>query len=276
MVMPEVRRPEETSRQNGLEQAIDRYKQSTSFLTLSENTRSFYRADLAQLEGFLKTAGTLSLTTGINNWFDALKKKQFLQSTVNRKHSSLSGFLKWAQAEGVIRPDFTDGLSKYEKVKRRGCPKTLTAEQTSTLVSKARSLRDASLISIALSTGASITEIVNLNVEDILKTGNGNIAIRFKGLEKKAQPRKLVVDKRLGNEITEYIRRSKLKLEDPLFRGKYGYGRLTRTGVTAVIFKKYAQEIGVENLNPRMLRDTFIANFTGTPHELAKVLGRKV
>ena len=138
-------------------------------------------------------------------------------------------------------------------------------------------MRDASLILIALATGANITEILNLNAEDILKTGDGNTAIRFKGGIHKTQPRTLVVDKRSGDKITEYIKDSGLKPEDPLFRGFRGQherGRLARQGLNFIL-NAYATEIGVENLNPRMLRNTFIANFTGTPHKLSETLGRK-
>ena len=80
----------------------------------------------------------------------------------------------------------------------------MSAEQADSLISKAKNLQDASLISIALTTGATTTEIVNLNTEDILGIEDGNTAIRFKA-HSKTQPRILQIDKRIGSEIAEYI-----------------------------------------------------------------------
>ena len=40
------------------------------------------------------------------------------------------------------------------------------------------------------------------------------------------------------------------------------------------MLRDYGREIGVENLNARMLRNTFIAGFPGTEQQLNEVLGR--
>lgn len=273
-----VRRSEEVLGQNGLEQVIDLYKQSDFFLNFSENTRSAYAADLSKFQEYCKTQGISEVrqieSEDIINWRNQLRQAGRAPATINRKRASLSGFLDWAQVEGIIQPDFTISLPKYESVEKKQ-PRILSAGEADSLISKARNLRDASLILIALKTGASITEIINLNAEDILRTGDGNIAIRFKGGVRKTQPRTLKVDKKTGSKISEYIEEFELKSEDPLFRGRNGRPRLTRQGIN-LILKGYASEIGVKNLNSRMLRDTFIVNFTGTPSELTKILGRKM
>lgn len=272
-----VRRAEEVPYQNGLEQAIDRYKQSDSFLVLSKGTRLGYTADLAQFQGYcqvnaIQTINRLS-SRSVENWRDQLRQGGYAPATINRKRASLSTFLNWAQAEGIIRPDFTIGLSKHEPAGKKQS-RILSVEQVNSLISKAKNFRDASLILIALTTGATITEIVNLNAEDILRTEDGNILIRFKGGVQKTQPRTLVVGKKAGSRIAEYIKDSGLKPENPLFKGVHGHGRLTRQGFNFIL-NEYTPEIGVENLNPRMLRNTFIANFAGTPRELDAILGRR-
>ena len=275
----EALRPTEVSHQNGLEQAIGRYEQSESFLDLSENTRLAYAADLAQFQKYCRTQDISEVSKikseDIRNWHHQLRQAIRAPATINRKSKSLSVFFGWAQAEGIIQPDFTISLPKCKPVEKKQ-PRVLSAGEADSLISKARNLRDASLILIALATGANITEILNLNAEDILKTGDGNTAIRFKGGIHKTQPRTLVVDKRSGDKITEYIKDSGLKPEDPLLLGSNSQedGRLTRGGAH-LILKQYRREIGVENLNPRMLRDTFIANFAGTPQELDAKLGRR-
>jgi len=283
MITPEARRPEGVSHQNGLEQSIDRYKQSDSFLALSENTRLAYTADLAQFQKYCRTQNISEIrqieSENIRNWRYQLRQAGRTPATINRKRENLSGFLNWAQVERIIPPDFTISLPKYEPVAKRQ-PRILSAEQVGSLISKAKNLRDASLIFIALATGATITEIVNLNAEDILRTGNGNITIRFNGSMHKVQPRTLVVDKRIGDIITEYEKANRLKPEDPLFRGyttnrgRLRGRRLTRQAVN-LILEGYASKIGIENLNPRMLQNTFIANFAGTRRELDAILGRR-
>lgn len=276
-MIPEIRRPEGVSRQNGLEQAIARYKQSGLFLKLSGNTQVFYNHDLTQFqEEYCQAHNILSpdqLTPeDVTNWRDQLRQGGYSPATINRKRASLSGFLEEAQAKGIIRPDFKKSLPKYESVGKKQ-PRILSAEQADSLISKAKNLQDASLISIALTTGATTTEIVNLNTEDILGIEDGNTAIRFKGGIRKTQLRILQIDKRIGSEIAEYIEDSGLKPEDPLFKERHKGSRLTRNLVWFML-RDYGREIGVENLNARMLRNTFIAGFPGTEQQLNEVLGR--
>ncbi|GEM_PF-4147947 len=276
-MIPEIRRPEKVSHRNGLEQAIDRYKQSKKFLELSGNTQVFYSHDLTQFqEEYCQAHNILSVIQltpeDVANWRDQLRQGGYSPATINRKRASLSGFLEEAQTQGMIRPDFKKSLPKYESVGKKQ-PGILTAEQADSLISKAKNLQDASLILIALTTGASITEIVNLNAEDILRTEDGNTAIRFKGGIRKIQTRTLQIDKKIGSKISEYIEDSGLKPEDPLFKERHKGSRLTRNLVWFML-RDYGREIGVENLNTRMLRDTFIARFPGTEQQLNKVLGR--
>ena len=113
-----------------------------------------------------------------------------------------------------------------------------------------------------------------MNVEDIIEIDDGSVAIRFEGGIKKAETRTLQIDNKTGSRIAEYIKDSGLKLKDPLFKGQRGTPRLTRQGVWLVLTSS-GKRIGIENLTPRTLRDTFMANFTGTPRELSEVLGRK-
>lgn len=274
---PEARQSEGVSHQNGLEQAIDQYKQSEYFLGLSDNTKVFYNHDLTQFqEEYCQAHNILSpdqLTPeDVTNWRDQLRQDGYSPATINRKRASLSGFLERAQAEGIIRPDFIKSLPKYESVGKKQ-PGILSDEQVGSLISRAKNPRDSALILIALTTGATTTEIVNLNAEDILRTGDGNIVIRFKGIVHKTQPRTLQIDKRTGSEIAEYIEKSGLKPEDTLFKEMQKGSRLTRNLVWFML-RDYGREIGVKNLNPRMLRSTFIARFPGTEQQLNEVLGR--
>ncbi len=281
MTTPEVRRPEEVSRQNGLEQAIDHYKQSNFFLNLSESTRPVYAADLAQFRQYCRTQDILSIgqvkSEDTRNWRNQLAQNGYAPATINRKRASLSGFLEWARAEGIIQPDFAESLPKHEPVAKKQ-PRILSAEQAETLIIlRAKNLRDASLILIALTTGASITEIINLNAEDIFSTKEGNHVVSFKGGIIRF-PRTLVINKKIGDIITGYKKANGLKPGNPLFQGyvsnrdRLTERRLTRAAVDLML-KRYGREIGVENLNSSMLRNTFIAGFKGNLRQLNETLG---
>ena len=65
--------------------------------------------------------------------------------------------------------------------------------------------------------------------------------------------------------------RTRLKPEDPLFKERHKGSRLTRNLVWFML-RDYGREIGVENLNARMLRNTFIAGFLGQNNSLMKYL----
>ena len=276
----EAVRATEVFQQDGVRQALGQYINSERFSggTLSRDTRLAYCGDLAQFEKFCQNHDILPMNAltqqDIGDWLKEMKEeKGYARATIDRKRSSLSGFLDWAQTEGLIRPDFTISLPKSEPVGKKHRP-ILSAEQVDSLISKTKNLRDASLILIALTTGASVKEIVNLNVEDILRTGDGNIAIRFKGIVKRVQSRTLEVDKKAGSKIAEYIGKSGLKPKDPLFKGRKGHRWLIRQGFNFML-NGYAPKIGMQNLNPRMLRNTFIANFAGTARQLDAILGKR-
>lgn len=281
MTTHEALRPTEVSHQTELEQTIGRYEQSDQFLDFEENTRFAYATDLDQFQKYCRIQDISEVNKieleDVLNWRDQLRQAGKTTATINRKLASLLTFFNWVQAEGIVRPDFTIGFPKPEPREKRQ-REILSDEQVHLLISKARNLRDASLILIALATGATIKEILNLNAGDILRNVDKDIAIGFKGGVRRTQPRIIIVDKEAGGKIIEYIKDSKLESEDPLILGFLGFGklrgRLTRGGANQ-IFKRYGQEIGAENLNSRMLQYTFIANFAGTPRELAEILGRK-
>jgi len=247
-----------------LEQAIDRYKKSDSFLVLSENTRSGYTADLVQFQEYCRTQDISSVrqveSEDIRNWHHQLRQTGRAPATINRKRASLSGFLDWAQAEGIIRPDFKKSLPKYEPIGKKR-PGILSAEQVGKLISNARDLRDASLILITLATDARISEILDLNAEDVFSTKEGNHVVSFK---RRKSPRTLAIDKKIGDVITEYKKNNGLKHGDPLFQGYYTRNRgrltgcrLTRQAVDLMLKRYYGPMIGVVDLNHRMLRNGF-------------------
>ena len=99
---------------------------------------------------------------------------------------------------------------------------------------------------------------------------------------RKTKPRTIIVNKRVKDEVLIYINENKLKPENPLLQsytsirvGKQLGKQITRQAVN-LILNGYGKKIGVLDLNPKMLRQTFIVNFTGSQRELAEVLGQAI
>lgn len=267
-----------------IDQEIEAYIASEDFSPrLSENTVASYSGDFAQFGQFCQSHGITTVgqltRNDLETWISEMRSR-YSPATIARRIASLKGFFEWARAEGVLRLDFTETLPTFKV--ERPTPKLLTAEQVRTLMelgskgSGLWDLRDAGLIQVALKTGAKVTEIVSLKVEDVNVDSNANlVTIRFGTPQESG--RIIEVDKEAGKTILNYLlarsKKRKLAQNQHLFTNKRGKD-LTRQGFWAIL-KEYGRKIRVLELDPTTLRNTFVANFIGRPEDLAEILGIK-
>ena len=249
-----------TRREIGL--VINQYIESEDFNSraVTDNSKFSYKSDLAQFDQLcqlhgihfadqLKPENVLSLISEL--------EERYKPATVARRITCWRGFLDWGKDERRLPANLSQGLPRLrvEKQPRR----SLTPEQVRDLigtVSKKKDLRVAALVQIALQTGKKAEEIVSLNTSDVFIQGYDQVVIRLTNSPRpKGNP--VFLDLEASDTIRKYFKSQRLAPGQPLFPSDSRSGRLTRQGLFHIL-RKAGNEVGIQNLGPTILRNTFL------------------
>ena len=274
----------EADEQLGIDQLIDQYKNSEDFVhrAKTENSQSAYNLDLRQFGKFCQTHEILALAQltpqVMSEWVDEMKTGDYKLASINRKLASMKeGFFDWLIVRGSVSQDFKIDLPDYFKTQRRPA-EILKFSQIRKLINaiKKEDLRAAALVQIALKTGGKTSEIVQMKTQDVLiDPTNDQVLVRL-STPGKNNGRTIILDREAGETIKEYLQETRVKPDEYLFTNKRGKNKktehLSRQGFWSIL-EQYGREIGLPNLNPQILRNTFIVNFRGDVKELSDILG---
>lgn len=174
-----------------LDRAVDTFlRHITLERGLAANTVSSYRRDLAAYAAWLESNGVTELTDVTSqhagDYLASLRERPqpLTPSSVARTLSSLRGLHTFHLHEGALNEDVTRNLRPPKLPKR--LPKAITVTEVEQLLQAASgdepvALRDRALLELLYATGARVTEVVSLDVDDILDevnilrvTGKGN------------------------------------------------------------------------------------------------------
>ena len=145
----------------------------------SNNTLQSYKRDILQFIVFANEHGVYSFSDVTSNiastYFDELKITK-APSTVSRVSASIHTLYKYLQSNGAVTGN------PFLEVKRDKCkralPQILTKAEVELLleqpdITEFKGLRDRCMLEVLYATGIRVTELVDLNVEDV------NISIGF-------------------------------------------------------------------------------------------------
>ena len=228
----------------------------------SDNTRESYLRDVGFFLDFLAQKGmkdpVLADEKVICEYKDHLHQVGKSATTISRNISSLRCFYKFLVFVGAVSKNPTKGV-KLEKTQKK-LPQVLTGEEIDLLLAQPiltepKGCRDKAMLELLYATGIRVSELINLNLEDInLRTGvlycKGNKGVRSIPVYTSA----IVA-------VSDYIFRMRSIIvadesEDALFVNLNG-GRLTRQGFWKIV-KGYANEAGItKELTPHTLRHSF-------------------
>lgn len=228
----------------------------------SENTRESYLRDVNFYLDFLTQKGIESPVLAgekiVLEYTEHLKSLGRSATTVSRNISSIRCFYKFLIFIGAASKNPTKGV-KLEKTQKK-LPQVLTGEEielllAQPLLTEAKGCRDKAMLELLYATGIRVSELINLNLEDInLRTGvlycKGNKGVRSIPVYTSA----IVA-------VSDYIFRMRSVMvaddnEKALFVNLNG-NRLTRQGFWKIV-KGYAQEAGItKELTPHTLRHSF-------------------
>lgn len=234
------------------------------------NTQQAYQRDLQQLLSFANQQG-------VNSWIDltsehlnllVMKMRHANSSsrTIRRHLSSIRGFLTYLVNQSYLPSNCALGLQP-PKI-NQNLPKTLDYDQL-VIMLKSRSkslseLRDVAIIEVIYSCGLRVSELVNLNMNDI-DSEQGFLKVMGKGSKMRHTP--------LGESAQKAISRYLKKLD--ITQGAlFLNNRQARISVRAIqeMIKKRALEVGIKiSVHPHMLRHAAATHFLQSSHDLRSV-----
>ncbi|MHB8574086.1 MAG: site-specific tyrosine recombinase XerD [Dehalococcoidia bacterium] len=236
----------------------------------SQNTIAAYRNDIGQFTTFCggsrqtakKVSWGLVDRTRIQEYLRSLQAKDYADATIARKVAAIKSFFGFMHAEGMVTADPTESLSSPRVGK--SLPKPISPEEIDELLeqplrrSTPEAKRDKAMLELLYATGMRVSELVALNITDIILS-EGSAYVRCLG--KGAKERTVPIHEHAAESLLCYLRESRRKLvrvpgEKALFVNRRGE-RLTRQGFW-LILKGYAQSAHIKSgVTPHTLRHSF-------------------
>jgi len=246
---------------------------------LSANTLASYRRDLEGYAQHLQDVQQLKDYNEVNRehillHLENLRTEGKTARTVARHISSIRSFHQFLLREKVTTTDPTVHL-EMPQVEQK-LPRVLSIEEIDALIatpdrSKPQGVRDIAMLELLYASGMRISELIELNIEDIHLT-MGFVRVFGKGRKERIIP----LGKGALNAISKYLERARYELQgkypktDALFishRGK----RLTRQGCWKII-KEYAQKARInKELTPHVFRHSFATHLIENGADLRAV-----
>ena len=246
---------------------------------LSANTLASYRRDLEGYAQHLQDVQQLKDYNEVRRehillHLENLRTEGKTARTVARHISSIRSFHQFLLREKVTTTDPTVHL-EMPQVEQK-LPRVLSIEEIDALIatpdrSKPQGVRDIAMLELLYASGMRISELIELNIEDIHLT-MGFVRVFGKGRKERIIP----LGKGALNAISKYLERARYELQgkypktDALFishRGK----RLTRQGCWKII-KEYAQKARInKELTPHVFRHSFATHLIENGADLRAV-----
>jgi tyrosine recombinase XerC len=251
---------------NRLEDCIDRYCDYLKDVRhLSEHTLKAYRHDLHLYEQSIAASGRRMDEIRFEDarrFVSRLYKRGYSEKSINRIISAVKGFYNWCINYDIIA---SSPFSQVKSMKaQKQLPVVLTGDEVEMMINAPEDdtlgIRDKTMFSLLYSTGCRLSEMLQINIDDIdlssnriLVHGKGRkdryvfLTRRAAGLLELYLPLRLELLKNLGASLIS---------EQALLVNKRGK-RLTPQGVH-YIFHTYVRMLGMnKHVTPHTFRHTF-------------------
>lgn len=231
---------------------------------LSKNTLLAYRNDLSKYLDFLSSLGSdelLATASQLQEFLNAQNSLGLAPSSRARTQAAVRGFHKFLMLEG-LRLDNPAVKLESPKLPSR-LPKALSVDQVLQLLSAAGpsfdedvldpiGLRDRALLELLYSTGARVSELAALDLDEV--SDQGLIRVRGKGSKERLVPVGSFAARALEAYMTR-VRPGLVKKSTPaLFLNQQG-GRLSRQSIWQII-QRAGESCGID-VSPHTLRHCF-------------------
>ena len=235
---------------------------------LATNSIAADRRDLAKFQSFLQNLALHEVTPEIINDFEtSLREMKLAVASINRIDSTLRSFFKHLQQEyGYADPTLEIAPSKSA----RRLPKALTIKQIVSMIDAAYregdsiTLRDQAMLELLYSSGARVSELIGININDLstVQTADGEITtlkLRGKGSKERIVPLGSFATKAINDYVVRIRPALSSKSSKPsaaLFLNSRG-GRISRQSAWQMVLES-AKAAGVtEHVSPHVFRHSY-------------------
>ena len=235
---------------------------------LAANSIAAYRRDLGKFQSFLNGAQLDSVSPDtITSFESSLREVKLSVASINRIDSTLRSFFKHLQLEyGLSDPTLEIAPSKSV----RRLPKALTIGQILSMIevsyreSDPITLRDQAMLELLYSSGARVSELIGINVNDlsVTQTADGEITtlkLRGKGSKERIVPLGSFASKAIDDynvRIRPGLLAKNSKNNPALFLNSRG-GRISRQSAWQMVLDA-AKNAGItEHVSPHVFRHSY-------------------
>lgn len=221
---------------------------------LSQNTIDAYRRDL---EGFVDNITAENIYSVdrfvINSYIRTLREKRFAPTSIIRKVASLRGFFKWITSAGILEKN--PALTLEQPKVPQKLPKVVTIKEIEEMLHNNLTPLEHVIMELLYSCGLRVSELVNLNVNDI------DLASKYvRCFGKGSKERIIPIGETAKNTVKEYLKGRDLVLKKYNLNTKrlliLENGRLiTRQDVYTFIHNQ--GKLIHKNISPHTLRHSF-------------------
>lgn len=231
----------------------------------SPNTVSSYMRDIHQLSEFLTANTSHCLITAkdedLQSYISVLRDSGLSVSTVSRSIASIKCLYMHLCIRQHIKTN--PSLRLTPEKQERKLPDILTHDEVELLLSQpeaidAKGYRDKALLELLYATGIRVSELIDLNIEDI------DLAAHTLQCSSGSKTRLIPVYEKAITALDEYIRLVRPQMiaaedEKALFVNVSGE-RMSRQGLWKII-KSYSAKAGIDkDITPHTLRHSFAAH----------------
>lgn len=220
----------------------------------SPRTIREYKYDLNMFTDFLTSKSLEKTTTAdLRRFFLHLKReREYAPRSLHRKICCLKSFYKFIKKEGYITSNPAEGIESPKIPK--SLPKTITIKEAALLLNTPQNNRDKTILYLLYATGMRVSELSNLNVQNIMIKER---TIRVEG-GKGNKDRIIPLPEQLIPLLKEYLQeRRGISDKKALILNKSGT-RLTTRSIQRLV-SKYKKLAGLngKKLTPHTLRHAF-------------------
>jgi tyrosine recombinase XerC len=241
------------------------YNRYVAYLEAERNVSAYtvrnYTKDLLEFFAFVRGQGIDTLKNvnkqTLRAYLAQLMEQKYAKSSIARKLSAIRSYYRYLMREELVTasPAATTVSPKLDK----RLPAFLTVEEAKRLVespdlSQPQGQRDRALLELLYASGMRVSELVNMNLEQINLATN-EIRVWGKG----AKERVVLIGGPAAQALNTYIHEGRRQLlagkkNNALFVNRYG-GRILARRVQKIL-AKYAHSIN-KGVHPHVLRHTF-------------------
>ena len=235
---------------------------------LALNSVAAYRRDLEKFRIFLDTKNVHEVSPeDIASFQSTLREAKMSVATINRADSTLRSFFKHLQQEfGYADPTLEISPSKSA----RRLPKALTINQILSMIDAAFresdpiTLRDQAMLELLYSSGARVSELIGINLNDLstVQTDEGEITtlkLRGKGSKERIVPLGSFATKSIDDyrvRIRPELLAKNAKGNSALFLNSRG-GRISRQSAWQMVLDAAAAAGIREHVSPHVFRHSY-------------------